>query len=101
MKNWNQDHPERYNNFYGLYIKFQGCESGREPGEGHCQCVIGPPPQSWKVAKTMYKYLQTHIEVLKLVFVRVPINNHYFEQPIAPFIIILAKNTFTNHHGVI
>ena len=25
MENWNQDHPERYSNFYGLYIKFQGC----------------------------------------------------------------------------
>ena len=25
MENWNQDHPERYSNFYGLCIKFQGC----------------------------------------------------------------------------
>ena len=22
MENWNQDHPERYSNFCGLYIKF-------------------------------------------------------------------------------
>ena len=25
MENWNQDHPERYSNFHGLYEKFQGC----------------------------------------------------------------------------
>ena len=24
--NWNQDHPERYSNFHGIYIKFQWCE---------------------------------------------------------------------------
>ena len=23
MENWNQDHPERYSNFCGIYIKFQ------------------------------------------------------------------------------
>ena len=49
----------------------------------------------------MYKYLQTHIEVLKSVLLRVPINNNNYEQPIALFVIILAKNTFTNQHGVI
>ena len=43
MENWNQDHPERYSNFYGLYIKFQGCGKwpwtwwGRQKGQ-----VIGP-----------------------------------------------------------
>ena len=25
IENWNEDHSERYSNFYGLYIKFQGC----------------------------------------------------------------------------
>ena len=41
----------------------------------------------------MYKYLQTHIEVLKLgsVLVGVPINNYNYEQPIALFVILLAK----------
>ena len=43
MENWNQDHPERHSNFYGLYIKFQGCGKwpwtwwGRQKGQ-----VIGP-----------------------------------------------------------
>ena len=40
-----------------------------------------------------------HIEILNCVLLRVPINNNY-EQPIALFI-ILTKNTFMNHHGVI
>ena len=34
------------------------------------------------------------------VLVRVPINKN-FELPIALFVIILVKKTFTNHHGVI
>ena len=25
MKNWNQDHPERYRNFHELFVKFQFC----------------------------------------------------------------------------
>ena len=25
MENWNQDHPERYSNFHGKFVKFQGC----------------------------------------------------------------------------
>ena len=58
---------------------------------------LAPLPQSWKVAESMYKYLQTHIEVLKL---RVPINNNY-EQQIVLFVIIPAINTFMNHHGII
>ena len=42
---------------------------------------------------SMYKYLQTHNEVLKLcitVLVRVPINNYNYKQPIAFFVILLA-----------
>ena len=57
-------------------------------------------PRSSKVAESMYKYLQTHIEVLKLCII-VPINNNNYEQPIALFVIIPAKNTFTNQYGVI
>ena len=58
-----------------------------------------PPPQSWKVAESMYKYLQTH-RILKFsnyVLVRVPINNYNYEQLIALFVILLTKNTFTKH----
>ena len=66
MENWNQDHPERYNNFCGLFIKFQATECGPGPAR-----VIGPaPPRSSKVTESMYKYLQTHIEVLKLCILK-------------------------------
>ena len=58
-----------------------------------------PTSQSWKVVVSMYKYLQTHWSS-QTVSLRVPINNNNYEQPIALFI-ILAKNTFMNHHGVI
>ena len=39
-------------------------------------CIDGPPqgwappPRSLKVAESMYKYLQTHIEVLKLCIIK-------------------------------
>ena len=59
---------------------------------------LAPSPWSWKVAESMYKYLRTHIEVLKLcitVLVRVLTINNNYEQPIALFVILLAKNTFT------
>ena len=41
MENWNQDHPERCSNFWGLYIKLQGCGKwpwtwwGRWKSQGH------------------------------------------------------------------
>ena len=62
MENWNQDHPERYSNFCGLYIKFQGVRkvavdlvrSTEKSGSS------APLPLSWKVTESMYKYLQTH-----------------------------------------
>ena len=47
MENWNQDHPDRYGNFYGLYIKFRMCGKwpwtwcGRQKCQGH-----RPPPQA-------------------------------------------------------
>ena len=31
---------------------------------------LAPPPRSSKVAESMYKYLQTHIEVLKLCIIK-------------------------------
>ena len=31
---------------------------------------LAPPPRSSKVAEIMYKYLQTHIEVLKLCIIK-------------------------------
>ena len=53
-----------------------------------------------------FSYLGINIckHILKFsncVLVRVAINNNNYEQPIALFVIILSKNTFTNHHGVI
>ena len=41
MNYWNQDHPERYSNFSGIYIKFQWCGMwpwtcwGRQKSQGH------------------------------------------------------------------
>ena len=41
------------------------------PAEINRKGVIGPaPPRSSKVTETMYKYLQTHIEVLKLCIIK-------------------------------
>ena len=31
---------------------------------------LAPPPRSSKVVESMYKYLQTHIEVLKLCIIK-------------------------------
>ena len=31
---------------------------------------LAPPPRSSKVAESMYKYLQTHIKVLKLCIIK-------------------------------
>ena len=36
----------------------------------------GQPPRSCKVVESIYKYLQTHTEVINCVLVRVPINNN-------------------------
>ena len=72
MENWNQDLPERYSKFRGLYIKFQGhgkwpwTSLGPRKRQGHWP----RPPWSSKVAESMYKYLQTHIEVLKLCIIK-------------------------------
>ena len=44
MENWNQDHPERYSNFCGLYIKFQGC--GLWPSD-QMQCPALPLQWHW------------------------------------------------------
>ena len=53
-------------------------ECGPGPAEVDGKGVIGPaPPRSSKVTETMYKYLQTHIEVLKLCIIKgtVPAGN--------------------------
>ena len=62
MQNWNQDHPERYSNFCRLYIKFSGVrivavDQVRSTEKSGSSAL---PPWSWKVAESMYKYLQTH-----------------------------------------
>ena len=66
MENWNQNHPERYSNFY-RYIKFQGCRkwpwtwSGRRKSQGHQPCR--PGHLKWQKACIN---ICKHIEVLKL-----------------------------------
>ena len=45
MENWNQDLPERYSKFRGLYINFRVMENGPGPGKVHGKGrVIGPAP---------------------------------------------------------
>ena len=76
-------------------------ESGREPGvfDGKVR-VISPAAL---VMESGGKHVQIFASTLKFsncVLLRVPINNNNHEQPIT-LSVILAKNTFTNHHGVI
>ena len=50
---------------------FRATECGPVPAAVDGKRVIGPtPPRSSKVTETMYKYLQTHIEVLKLCIIK-------------------------------
>ena len=75
---------ERNYHFHGLYIE----------GQGH-----GKWPKTVFWAEIMDKYLQTHIEVLNSVLVRVPINNYNYEQLIGLFSYSFSKKHL--HHGVI
>ena len=67
MENWNQDHPERYSNFHGLFVKFQFCGKwlwtwwGRRKRQDHWP----RPPGHWKWRKACIN-INKHIEVLKL-----------------------------------
>ena len=101
MENCNQDHPERYSNFCGLYIKFQGHGKWPRPGEvvgkGRVAGPAHPSHQKWR--KACINICKHILKFSNCVLVRVPINNNNYEQPIALFVIILAKNTFRNHHG--
>ena len=47
---------------------FRAAEVGHGPAEvnGKVRVISPAPPRSSKVTESMYKYLQTHIEVLKL-----------------------------------
>ena len=103
MENWNQDLPERYSKFCGLYIKFQG--HGKWPwtwwGPRKRQGYWPRPPLVIEVAESMYKYCKHILKFSNCVLLRVPINNDNYEQPIALFVIIPAKNTFINQYGVI
>ena len=57
------------------------------------------PPQSSKVAESnICKHI---LKFSNCVLLRAPINNNNYEQPIALFVIIPAKNTFKNQYGVI
>ena len=103
MENWNQDHPERYSNLYGLYIEFQRCGNwpwtwwGRRKSQGHWPHPTGHG-KWWKACINICKHI---LKFSNCVLVRVPMNNNNYEQPIALFVIILAKNTFKNNHGKI
>ena len=71
MENWNQDLPERYSNFCGLYIKFRGHGKwpwtwwGRRKSQGHRPCR--PGHGKWRKACIN---ICKHIEVLKLCIVK-------------------------------
>ena len=80
-------------------------ENGPGPGEVHGKGrVIGPAPPVIESGGKHVWILANFIEVLKLCIIKsaiVPINNNNYEQPIALFVIIPAKNAFTNQYGVI
>ena len=77
-------------------------ENGPGPGEVHGKGrVIGAAPSSHR--KWRKACINTCKHILKFsncVLLRVPINNNNYE-PIALFVVIPAKNTFTNQYGVI
>ena len=93
--------PESYSNFCGLYIKFQGHRKwpwtwwGWRKRQGHWPC----PPGHRKWQKACINICKHILKFSNYVLVRVPISNNNYEQPIALFVIILAKNSFRNHHG--
>ena len=81
---------------------FRATECGPGPAEVDGKGVIGPAsPRSSKVTETMYKYLQNILKFSNCVLLRVSTNNNNYEQLIGLFVIILAKNSFMNQHGVI
>ena len=71
MENFNQDHPQRYSNFCGLYIKLQGCLEwpwtwwGRWKSQGHWPCH--PSHGKWRKA---FINICKYIEVLKLCIIK-------------------------------
>ena len=103
MENWNQDLPERYSKFRGLYIKFQGYWKwpwtwwGPWKRQGHWR----RPPGHRKWRKACINTCKHILKFSNCVLLRVQINNNNYEQPIALFVIIPAKNIFTNQYGVI
>ena len=58
-----------------------------------------PSHEKWR--KACINICKHILKFSNCVLGRVPIKNNNYEQPIALFVINLAKNTFTNHHGVI
>ena len=103
MENWNQDLPERYSKFCGLYIKFR--DHGKWPwtwwGPWKRQGHWPHPPGHQKWRKACINTCKHILKFLNCVLLRVPINNNNYEQPIALYVIIPAKNTFTNQYGVV
>ena len=64
-KFWNQDQPERNSNFYGLYIKCHGCIKWPSQAVDMVRAMERSGRKTLFVVESMYKYSQTHIEVLK------------------------------------
>ena len=63
---------------------------------------LAPPPGHRKWQKACINICKHILKFSNCVLLRVPINNNNnYEQPIALFVIIPAKNTFTNQYGVI
>ena len=93
MENCYQDHLERCSNFCGLFIQLQGhgmwpwtCWGQRK--RGHWPL----PSPVIEVTETMYKYCKHILKFSNCVLLRVSTNNNNYEQLIALFVIILAKN---------
>ena len=63
------------------------------------QGLLPCPPSHRKWQKKCMNICKHILKFSNCVLVRGPINNNNYEQPMVLFIIILAKNSFRNHHG--
>ena len=99
MENQNQDHPERYSNFCGLFIKFQPprnvaldlLRSTEKSGS-----LARPLPGHRKWRKACINICKHILKFSNCVLLRVSKNNNY-EQLIALYVIILAKTLSWNN----
>ena len=77
MENWNQDQPKNNSNSCGLYII----------GHGHRKSTSHPYGWYNTICGLTFRLLNG-------VLVKVAINNYYYKQRIAVFVILLTRNTF-------